>query len=60
MVKHAFSCLFRGNMETKNTLLEDSTVKRLRKLLRSFDKFNSKIDIYEACIKKKFEKLKEE
>lgn len=47
-------------METKLTLLEDSTIKRLKILLRNFDKFNSKIDIYEACIKKKFEKLKEE
>ncbi len=47
-------------METKNTLLKDNTINRLRQLLRNFDKFNSKLDIYEACIKKKFEELKEE
>ncbi len=47
-------------METKVTLLEDSTVKRLKILLRNFDKFNSNIDIYEVCIKKKIKELKEE
>ncbi len=47
-------------METKITLFDDSTVKRLRILLRSFDKFNSNIDIYEACIMKKIKALKDE
>ena len=47
-------------METKTTLSSDGTIKKLRKLLRSLDKFNSSIDIYDLCIKKKLKDKKEE
>ena len=60
IVEHAFNCLFRGNMETKTTLLNNNdTVKRLRELLRSFDKYNN-TDIYELYIKKKLKDTKKE
>ena len=47
-------------METKTTLLNNNdTVKRLRELLRSFDKYNN-TDIYELYIKKKLKDTKKE
>lgn len=47
-------------METKNTLSDDETIIKLKKLLRNFDKFNKNIDMYTLCIKKNFKEDEKE
>lgn len=47
-------------METGTTLSNEETIAKLKKLLRSFDKFNNNIDIYALCIKKNLKKEEKE
>ncbi len=45
-------------MEIETTFSDEDTIKRLRKLLWSFDKYSNSADLYSLYIRKKLKKVK--